>query len=238
MSLRATELDATTFPAFRDAILEHDADPALPEPRTYPGYPRVALESVRLRRFARLDGALVARRSPRRLGEALPSRKDLSRILRLGHGVTGAPGHARGPVPSAGGLQALELYVAPLDSGWLSPGVYHYDRAGHFLSLVGAGASREAWRALVPSMRTLEGGAVLFLVVGDLARVHAKYGARADRFLLVEAGHLLQNLCLLAVSLGLALVPMGGVLEPEVGRVLSLPRSDAVLYAGVCGAPG
>ncbi|MCI0461485.1 MAG: nitroreductase family protein [Gemmataceae bacterium] len=57
------------------------------------------------------------------------------------------------------------------------------------------------------------------------------------RFLLPEAGHLLQNLCLLSASLGLATVPLGGYLESEVVRACSLSPTDVVLYLGVCGAP-
>jgi len=81
----------------------------------------------------------------------------------------------------------------------------------------------------------VEGGALLWILVGDGARVAAKYGDRGGRFLLLEAGHLMQNLCLLSASLGLATVPMGGALEPEVARALSLPASDAVLYVALCG---
>jgi nitroreductase len=76
---------------------------------------------------------------------------------------------------------------------------------------------------------------LLWVVVGDGARVEKKYGERGYRFLLLEAGHLLQNVCLLSASLGMTTVPLGGYLEPEVARALVLPESDVVLYTGVCG---
>jgi nitroreductase len=62
-----------------------------------------------------------------------------------------------------------------------------------------------------------------------------KYGDRTDRFLLLEAGHLMQNLCLVSTSLKLTTVPLGGVLEAEVSARLTLPPTDRVLYAGICG---
>jgi SagB-type dehydrogenase family enzyme len=139
-------------------------------------------------------------------------------------------------VPSAGGLQALELYVAWLASAWLPPGVYHYDRAGHHLSRVVAGADRARWRDLLPSSVQYEGGALVWLLVGDGDRVERKYGARGFRFLLLEAGHLMQNLCLLSESLGLTTLPLGGCFEREVARELELPPGDMVLYAAVCGS--
>lgn len=231
--LRDSELDRTSYPEFRDVVVAFDREPGQHEPRSYPGYPKVALTRGRPRMLAGLEKFLVGRRSARSLGSSLPSKRDLSRLLQFAHGVCGPEG--RGPVPSAGGLQALELYVAVFESAWLAAGNYHYDRAGHHLARVGEGADRPAWREWVPSLDTVEGGALLWIVVGDQARVAARYGDRGGRFLLLEAGHLMQNLCLLSGSLGLATVPMGGALEPEVARVLSLSASDAVLYAALCG---
>jgi SagB-type dehydrogenase family enzyme len=232
---RWTELDRTTFPAWRDHILAAEAaGAALPgEPRSYPGYPRWPLERVRRRWWVALDGVLSRRRCLRTLQTEQPSRRVLSRLLQGSHGVTG-PDHA-GPVPSAGGLQALELYLAVLGPGCLPAGVYHYDRIGHHLSQITPGAGREDWQQRVPSLLQVEGGALLWLLVGDGERVVAKYGERGYRFLLLEAGHLMQNLCLLSASLGLATVPLGGYLEREIARELALPATDLVLYVGVCG---
>lgn len=89
----------------------------------------------------------------------------------------------------------------------------------------------------MPSLVTVEGGALVWVIVGDGARVSAKYGARGLRFLLLEAGHLMQNLCLIAADLGLATVPLGGFYEQPLARALQLPPSDEVLYTGVCGRP-
>jgi SagB-type dehydrogenase family enzyme len=235
---RATELDRTSYPEWRDGILAADASgAALPAgTRTYPGYPSWPLPRVRPRLWPPLDRALARRRCVNRLTEVLPSRRALSRLLCAAHGITGPDG--RGPAPSAGGLQALELYLAVLGAGWLPPGLYHYDRAGHHLSQLAAPTSRAELLPLVPSLELVEGGAMLWLLVGEGARVRAKYGARGLRFLLLEAGHLMQNLCLLSASLSLATVPLGGFYEADLARLLALPTTDEVLYGGVVGVPG
>jgi SagB-type dehydrogenase family enzyme len=184
------------------------------------------------RRFrASLDRALVGRRSHRALGIELPTADQLGRICGLAHGVCGDAG--RGPVPSAGGLQALELYLSSSEPSWFPAGSYHYDRAGHALVRVAEPIAREA----IPSLVTVEGGALIWVIVGDGARVAAKYGARGLRFLLLEAGHLMQSLCLLSTDLGLATVPLGGFYERALATALRLPCTDEVLYAGVCGSP-
>jgi SagB-type dehydrogenase family enzyme len=227
-------LDRSTFPAWRDAILEAEASgAAMPSPpRSYPGYPRWPLPRVRSRLWPALDRLLAQRRSVYPLGTSLPSRRKLSRLLQSSHGITGADG--RGPVPSAGGLQALELYLAVLSPGWLPSGLYHYDRAGHYLSQLST-VERGDLQPLLPSLERIEGGALVWLIVGDGARACGKYAERGLRFLFLEAGHLMQNLCLVSASLGLATVPLGGFFEHPLARQLRLPPSDEVLYAGICG---
>ncbi len=226
------ELDETTFPAWRDAVAAHVAGE--PEPRSYPGYPRHVLPPHKPRRFAMtLDRALAQRRSAQALGTALPDQATLGRILALAHGITAD--HARGPVPSAGGLQALELYLASWAPGWLPAGWHHYDRRAHALALVHADTTREAVTEIVPSLVQLGGGALAWIVVGDRDRVRARYTTRAERFLLLEAGHLMQNLCLASTASELCTVPLGGFFERAIARILQLPRGDCVLVAGALG---
>ena len=233
--LRATELDATNFSEWRDRILTFEADPGAIEPRTYPGYPRWPLLRVVPRLWPPLDRSLMRRRSATTFATAMPSRRVLSRLLCLAHGIY-ADG-ARGPVPSAGGMQSVELYLVAFEPSWLPSGAYHFDRAGNYLSQIVASASRQEWITRVPSLVPIKGGAILFVLVGDYGRVQAKYGTRGLRFLLIEAGHLAQNLCLLASSLGLSALPLGGFFEQEIARRLTLPASDQVLYLLLCGKP-
>ena len=236
--LRRTELDRETFPDLRERIAraETDGDAAVFRARSYPGYPRWPLERVRPRRWgAGLEAVLAARRCHAVLDPSMPDRRVLSRLLQSAHAITGD--RDRGPTPSAGGLQALELYLVHWSASWLPPGAYHYDRAGHHLSRIVEGADRPAWEELVPSLRAVVDGPMLWVLVGDVARVAAKYGGRAGRFLLLEAGHLMQDLCLLSASLGLCTVPLGGAFERQIARRLVLPATDAVLYVGACGRP-
>ncbi|MCA9239796.1 MAG: SagB/ThcOx family dehydrogenase [Planctomycetales bacterium] len=178
---------------------------------------------------------LQRRRCHRRLDRQLPGAEVLGRVLHLSHGVM--DDLYRGPTPSAGGLQALELYLVHWRSGWLPPGAYHYDRRGHQLAQVVASADAAYWERRLPSLQQIDGGALIWLLVGDSGRVSSKYDMRADRFLLLEAGHLMQNLCLVSESMGYCTTPLGGCLEGEVASGLQLLSADRVLYAGVFGRP-
>lgn len=238
--LHTTELTRASLPAFAETVAAFDPDADPVEPRSYPGYPRVALPAVRPRRLCALDQTLLGRRCRTRLTTTLPDAVALARLLRLGHGLTKEKGKGppRGMIPSAGGLQALELYLAvPAETrGWLAAGSYHYDRARHLLAQLSAvPTGREKWSQIIPSLRLLEGGAALWILSGDLTRAENKYGDRAARFLLQESGHLMQNLCVLSASVGMCTVPLGAFLEREVAAALCLPPGDAVLYVGAVG---
>jgi SagB-type dehydrogenase family enzyme len=234
--MKETELDATNFPEWRERLLAFEADPNVIEPRTYPGYPKWPLARVAPRAWPPLDRSLIKRRSITSFATTMPSKPVLSRLLSLAHGAHAD--RSRGPVPSAGGLQGLELYVVIFEQSWLSPGAYHFDRAGNHLSQIVSSADRTEWIKCVPSLALIKGGPMLLVLVGDKSRVAAKYGERALRFLLLEAGHLAQNLCLLASSLRVGALPLGGFFEREIARRLTLPLTDEVLYLLASGKEG
>jgi SagB-type dehydrogenase family enzyme len=231
--LLASELNAANYPEFRERIRIVESGVVEHTVRQYPGYPRVALPKPKGRRWTRLETTLAARRSVRQLAASQPTARDLSRVLWFSHGAHESDG--RGPTPSSGRLCALELYVATIGEGWLEAGAYHYDRVGHWLSRVSDSQDRSNWAEVVPSLNQLEGGSLLWILVSDVARMEAKYQQRAARLALLEAGHLMQNLCLVSQSVGRCTVPLGGFFENDLARQLLLPGGDCVLYAGVFG---
>lgn len=233
--LRLTELDPTQLPDLTERIAAAELEGVDNTPRRYPGYTAWPLPPTRRRWRPALDTVLHARRTHSNLETHFPDPRTLGRLLQHAHGAT--DDLFRGPTPSAGGLQALELFLAHWQNAWLPTGVYHYDRRGHSLSQIVAGAKAADWTEWIPSLHQFSGGALVWLMIGDARRVAAKYGERGERFLLLEAGHLMQNLCLLSTSLGLCTVPLGGLLERKIAQQLRLLDSDRVLYAGVCGKP-
>lgn len=235
-----SELTRTNQPMLRDAMAAYSTNETPFVPRSYPGYPEWLLPTMRPRLLTSLEHVVKRRRSKNILGNSLPNDLQLSRILWFSHGLHDPSG--QGPVPSAGGLGALHLYAVVFPSQnsnkkeWLPEGVYYYQRQKHGLSQLIAMAKREEWVDRIPSLRLMEGGRIVWIVVGDAARVIPKYTFRAYRYLLLEAGHLMQNLCLLSTSVKFTTVPLGGFFESEIAKTLFLPRTDVVLYAGILGS--
>ena len=70
-----------------------------------------------------------------------------------------------------------------------------------------------------------------------LPRSSFKYGQRAYRFALLEAGHIAQNLLLASEGLGLGALPVGGFFDDEINDLLGLDGcSEFVIYLVLAGS--
>ena len=87
-------------------------------------------------------------------------------------------------------------------------------------------------------IRFLTSAAVVVVVSFVPGRSLVKYGDRGYRYALLEAGHLVQNLNLAAVALGIGTVNLGGFYDDELAGLLRIdPETEICLYASACGRP-
>lgn len=142
----------------------------------------------------------------------------------------------RRAVPSAGGLFPLELYVFLRDVAGAEDGLYHYDVVGHALRLTRRGdlfASLEDVFYTYPFVRDAN---LIVAIAAVFERTQKKYGPRGYRYILLEAGHVGQNLCLRAAELGLASLCMGGFVDSQLDQVLGLePAIEGTVYTVALG---
>jgi SagB-type dehydrogenase family enzyme len=189
-----------------------------------------------------LAQALGARRSERGFASGDITFRELATVLHAGYGVTRPAGRDEPQplraVPSGGGLYPLEVYAMLARVEDAEPGLYHLDPLRPALEVLSLGASplavlKEA--AVYPEI--VEGCAATLLITGMFWRSRFKYGLRGYRFTLLEAGHLVQNVLLMCVALGLAAVPLGGFYDRPVDELLGADGvNESVLYC-VCLGP-
>ncbi len=208
--------------------------------KTYPASPRVALPRELLAPAVTLTDAIVARRSERRFAPAPLALEEIATLLARSYGTCGARGGlAARAVPSGGGLYPLDLYVLQLAGGACDQGVYHYHPGAHCLQRVGAGCARRTLEAASIYPEIVAQAPMLLAVVADMPRTRRKYGERAYRLALLEAGHVSQNLYLLAAALGLGIVALDGFYDDRLHAVLGVDGvSEIALLLFAVGRPG
>jgi SagB-type dehydrogenase family enzyme len=141
----------------------------------------------------------------------------------------------RRPIPSAGALYPLELYVVAQAVDGLAAGVYHYNPFRHGVSLLGP-VDRRAVRQALADPALADRASAIVVVTGVFWRSRFKYGQRGYRFALLEAGHLVQNAVLAATQLELAALPLGGFYDRRLDEVVGADGLDeASVHALVLG---
>jgi SagB-type dehydrogenase family enzyme len=185
---------------------------------------------------------LVRRRSIRSFGARELQLDELSALLHAAYGITGShPGsgqHVR-TVPSGGALFPLELYVASVRVAGLEHALYHYDPLRGVLEQLRALDFAEEVEPLTPYPELVGASAAVVLVTAMFWRSRFKYGQRAYRFTLLEAGHVMQNALLTATALDLAAVPIGGFYDRLADGLIGADGlAEAVVYLLPVGGAG
>jgi SagB-type dehydrogenase family enzyme len=207
--------------------------------RRNPALPRVPLPAAALPPVS-LSAALERRRSARQFGDDPLPLAQLASMLAAGYGVTrrasaGREVPALRATPSAGALYPLEFFVAARRVEGLGEELYHYDPLRHELERIGPAGDLGR---LSPHADIVEGAAAVLMVTAVFWRSRFKYGLRAYRFTLLEAGHALQNVLLAATALELGSIVLGGFYDAKVDALLGLDGVDESSLVLACvGSP-
>jgi SagB-type dehydrogenase family enzyme len=176
-----------------------------------------------------LTAVLAARRTRREVRSDPLDRDALSFLLWAAHGITSEDG--RHTAPSAGFTDPTTITAVTAD--WMA----RYRPAPHDLEVVAGGDLRPEF-ARVSGRQSMLDHAPLTLAVSALVeRTARKYGARADRYVALEAGHIAQNVLLAAEALGLAACPVGSFDDEALQGLLRLGPGDVPLYLLPVGHP-
>jgi SagB-type dehydrogenase family enzyme len=224
-------------PAARHFGLSTEAMRVAPDGfKRYVHAPRFALPAPSERAAAPLAETIAGRRSCRAFSGASISAAEVADLAFYCLGAQDAA--MRRCLPSAGGLYPVELYVAAGAVDGLLPALYHYDPRGHALSLVAQSPPLPDVASAVFIPEAVEHAAAAVILTAVFGRSKIKYGERAYRFALLEAGHAMQNLCLTATALGLGSCPTGGFLDDALNDLMGVDGvEEAALYACILGVP-
>lgn len=188
------------------------------------------LPAAALTGMVSVEEAIAQRRSVRSFKDVPLTPAQIGQLCWAGQGITD---RARGfrASPSAGALYPIELYVVTKD------GVDRYRAEKHELQRRVDGDRRPDLKAATHGQEAVGAAPMCMVVAAVLERTARKYGERAQRYCLLEAGHVAQNVLLQATAMKLAGVPVGAFDDAQVRLALKMPDNCEVLYLLPIGSP-
>jgi SagB-type dehydrogenase family enzyme len=210
--------------------------------KKYPHRPRTALAICEPGPSTTAEEAMRARRSTRQFRNEPLSLDQLGRLLYFSNGITGTQPLDQGTLPlraspSAGALYPIELYVAAFSVEGLQEGIYHFEVEDNVLELLRPGLYKQDLFEITHRQEMVLQSAVVVLMSAVFGRTRNKYGERGYRYVLLDAGHLAQNLYLESTALGLGCATIGGFFDDKANNLLGIDGVDeSVVYMAVIGS--
>jgi putative peptide maturation dehydrogenase len=193
-----------------------------------------------------LDDLLERRATCRNFDPAQSiSAVQLSALMKRVFGVHGMEELAPGAValkknhPSGGGLHPVEAYLVVQRVEGLAPGLYHYNVEAHALDLLrelSPGEARAFAMTAVAGQDYFADAPVMLVMAARFARSMWKYRnhPKIYRAILLEMGHISQNLYLTATEMNLGAFITAAINEVEIEQAFGLePMTEGPLC--VCG---
>ncbi len=177
-----------------------------------------------------LEEAIRRRRSERDYTGQAISLSELSYLLLYTVGITEERYGLRA-APSAGALYPIEIYPVVNRVTGLAGGIYHYQAEAHSLELIKEGDFRHELMRYALSQELMRDASIVLALTVILERAEWKYGERAYRYALLEAGHIGQNIYLVATSLGLGACAVGAYSDSDYNRLIGVDgERESVVY--------
>lgn len=201
--------------------------------KTYPRFDKIYLNNADVSK-GKLREIIKKRRSTRQFSGLSISKNELYYLLSSSSGLINlgkSIDDSRRPYPSAGARYPLEVYPLIQNCNGIDKGLYHYNVKENVLELLLKEDLGKWLIKVTGGEKWVEKAAVVFIITGVLDRTRVKYSDRGYRYVLLETGHLGQNICLLATEIGLGSCCVGGFIDHEVNKLLDIDlQKEVALY--------
>src|SRR5574341_578184 len=171
---------------------------------------------------------LMNRRSIREYSLLPITFSELSSILSMSCGITSTKmlnngkSHNLRAYASGGALYPLEIYPAIFNVVDLEMGLYHYNVRDNRIELLIHGDIKDRVINSILYPQITRWSSLILIISAVFPRTLGKYGERGYRFVLLEAGHMAQNIYLTSTALGLGCVAIGGFIDDEINDLLGI----------------
>jgi SagB-type dehydrogenase family enzyme len=202
--------------------------------KRYPGLKHIKLLSVPPQ--ADFFELVEHRRSDRDFGKMPMTIENMSTLLKYSCGIVNEATGSRAQ-PSGGARYPIEVYTFVFKgSEDLPAGIYHYDVKAHMLDVLLQKQFTNEEIAEIISYDFAQEASCAIIMTGVFNRNQMKYGERGYRYILLEAGHIGQNLYLAAASLGFKCCALGGTRDIAIENMFEIDGiGESVVYGLVLG---
>jgi SagB-type dehydrogenase family enzyme len=204
--------------------------------KSYGKLPKIGLSSGKP--HADFFEVIRKRHSSRKFTQAPVDKEKLSLLLQYSCGIVDIEsGSHRRAYPSGGGRFPIEIYPLVFQGSVDIPaGVYHYNVREHALDVLWRRPFSDSDIGELFSYEWIQDASLAIVMTAVFERSQMKYGERGYRYVLLEAGHIGENVCLTAEALDLSCCAMGGVRDEKVERLLDIDGiTEAVVHSLVLG---
>jgi len=135
--------------------------------------------------------------------------------------------------PSGGARFPIETYIIVFRSGSeLQQGLYHYDVKNHQLDILWDRAFNNQDIDELFTYLWVKDAAIGLVMTAVFERTQEEYGERGYRYILLEAGHLGQNVYLISEALGLKCCALGGTRDENLEKLIDIDGvTESLVYA-------
>lgn len=177
-----------------------------------------------------LSEALYKRRSKKSFSKKRLTNRQLSNLVYYSAGLKNnkPPWQANRFYPSGGARYPLEVYLISLNTQ-IPYGLYHYYLKNHSLEFMPFLKKLDFTKIF--NQDWIKQSKCLIFITAVFRRMTTKYGDRGYRHILLEAGHLGQNIYLLSAVLELSCCAIGGFVDDEANNLLGIDGlNESAIY--------
>lgn len=197
--------------------------------KEYPRFNKVGLpKSLPLIKTS-LSETLFNRKSQREFSGQKISMEKLASLLFFSAGVIPEGkewNYSRRFYPSAGARYPLEIYISIKNVTNLKNGLYHYNIRQHSLDILWNKGNLNETIANYAGQNWLSNANAIIMISVVFQRNQIKYSDRGLRYILIDSGHLGQNIYLVGTAIGLKICAVGGFIDDKINKILDINGED------------
>lgn len=205
--------------------------------KTYPRFKKIPLLSPKS--SSDFFDLVLSRTTDRSFSKDALTHEKISILLKYSCGIIeeSAEWNPRRAYPSGGARYPLEVYpIIFNDFEGIPAGTYHYNVKEHALDTLSQRPFSDDDIAQLATYPWVQYSSALIVLTTVFWRSQMKYGERGYRYIMLEAGHLGQNIYLSSMALDLKCAGLGGTRDTNIEKLLNIDgNNESLVYALVVG---